>query len=56
MTMVSSSYMLNHGLSQPEILDLLVSGFTGTLQTWWEKHITDESKSSIRSAVKTNEE
>jgi len=56
MTMVSSSYMLNHGLSQPEILDLLVSGFTGTLQTWWEKHLTDESKASIRSAVKTNEE
>jgi hypothetical protein len=31
MTMVSSSYIMNHALSQPEVLDLLVSGFTGTL-------------------------
>jgi len=56
MTMVSSSYVMNHNLSQPEVIDLLVSGFTGTLQNWWEKHLTDESRASIRSAVKTNEE
>jgi hypothetical protein len=56
MTMVSSSYVMNHNLSQPEVVDLLVKGFTGTLQSWWEKHLTDESRASIRSAVKTNEE
>jgi hypothetical protein len=56
MTMVSSSYVMNHDLSQPEVVDLLVSGFTGTLQSWWEKHLTDESRAIIRSAVKTNEE
>jgi hypothetical protein len=56
MTMVSSSYVMNHDLSQPEVVDLLVAGFTGTLQSWWEKHLTDESRASIRSAVKTNEE
>jgi hypothetical protein len=56
MTMVSSSYVMNHNLSQPEVVDLLVAGFTGTLQSWWEKHLTDESRASIRSAVKTNEE
>jgi len=56
MTMVSSSYVMNHDLSQPEVVDLLVKGFTGTLQSWWEKHLTDESRASIRSAVKTNEE
>jgi len=56
MTMVSNSYAMNHDLSQPEIVDLLVSGFTGTLQTWWEKHLIGDSKASIRSAVKTNEE
>jgi len=31
MTMVSSSYVMNHDLSQPEVVDLLVKGFTGTL-------------------------
>jgi hypothetical protein len=43
-------------LSQLEVVDLLVKGFTGTLQSWWEKHLTDESRANIRSAVKTNEE
>jgi hypothetical protein len=56
MTMVSNSYATNHGLSQPEVIDLLVSGFTGTLQAWWEKHLTDESKDSIKYAVKTDAE
>jgi hypothetical protein len=32
MTMVANSYVMNHDLSQPEVIDLLVSGFTGTLQ------------------------
>jgi hypothetical protein len=54
MTMVSNSYATNHGLSQPEVIGLLVSGFTGTLQAWWEKHLTDESKDSIKYAVKTD--
>jgi hypothetical protein len=56
MTMIFSSYVMNHDLSQLEVVDLLVSGFIGTLQNWWEKHLTDESKASIRSVVKTNEE
>jgi hypothetical protein len=56
MTMVSNSYATNHGLSQPEVIDLLVSGFAGTLQAWWEKHLTNESKESIKYAVKTNAE
>jgi hypothetical protein len=56
MMMVSNSYVMNHDLSQPEVMDLLVSGFTGTLQAWWEKHLTDESKASIRKFVKTDEE
>jgi hypothetical protein len=56
MTMVANSYVMNHDLSQPEVIDLLVSGFTGTLQAWWEKHLTDESKASIRHAVRTKAE
>jgi len=47
MTIVSSSYVMNHDLSQPEVVDLLVAGFTGTLQSWWEKYLTDESRASI---------
>jgi hypothetical protein len=56
MTMVSNSYATNHSLSQPEVIDLLVSGFAGTLQAWWEKHLTNESKESIKYAVKTDAE
>jgi hypothetical protein len=56
MMMVSNSYVMNHDLSQPEVMDLLVSGFTGTLQAWWEKHLTDESKASIRKSVKIDKE
>jgi hypothetical protein len=56
MTMVTNSYATNHGLSQPEVVDLLVSGFIGTLQAWWEKHLTEESKDSVKYAVKTDPE
>jgi hypothetical protein len=56
MTIVSNSYVMNHDLSQPEVVDLLVSGFTGTLQAWWEKHLTDESKDSIQHAIKKDTE
>jgi hypothetical protein len=56
MTMVSNSYATNHSLGQPKVIDLLVSGFTWTLQAWWEKHLTDESKNNIKYDVKTDAE
>ncbi|CAL2237374.1 unnamed protein product [Prunus armeniaca] len=32
------------------------TGFTGTLRSWWDKHLSDESRSNIIHAVKRNEE
>jgi hypothetical protein len=52
MSMVANSYHTNHDISQPEVIDLLVTGFTGTLQAWWDKHLTMESKDRIKYAVK----
>ncbi|KAI5339094.1 hypothetical protein L3X38_018366 [Prunus dulcis] len=56
MSMVANSYITNHSFRQSEIVPLLVTGFTGTLRYWWDKHLTPESKSSITYAVKLNED
>ena len=43
MSMVANSYVnAFNDLGQSEIVELLVSKFTGTLRNWWEKHFTDE--------------
>ncbi|KAI5330981.1 hypothetical protein L3X38_021107 [Prunus dulcis] len=54
--MVANSYITNHSFRQSEIVPLLVTGFTGTLRYWWDKHLTSESKSQIIYAVKLNED
>ncbi|CAL8174669.1 unnamed protein product [Prunus armeniaca] len=56
MSMVANSYITNHSFRQSEIVPLLVTGFTGTLRYWWDKHLTPESKSLIIHAVKLNED
>ncbi|CAL9010817.1 unnamed protein product [Prunus brigantina] len=56
MSMVANSYITNHSLRQSEIVPLLETGFTGTLRSWWDKHLTDESRNSIIHAVKLNED
>jgi hypothetical protein len=56
MSMVANSYYTNHTLSQIEVLELLTTGFTGTLLSWWDKHLTEESKNEIKYAVKTDPE
>jgi hypothetical protein len=43
-------------LSQIEVLDLLVTGFTGTLLQWWDKHLSQQQKDSIRHSVKLDPE
>ena len=35
MSMVGIAYQNNHDLDQPDIVNLLVTGFSGTLQGWW---------------------
>ncbi|KAI5317836.1 hypothetical protein L3X38_037543 [Prunus dulcis] len=54
--MVANSYITNHSFRQSEIVPLLVTGFTGTLRYWWDKHLTPESKIQISYAVKLNED
>ena len=56
MSMVGIAYQNNHDLDQPEIVNLLVTGFSGTLRGWWDSYITEESRESIKHAVKKNDE
>ena len=56
MSMVGIAYQNNHDLDQPEIVNLLVTGFSGTLRGWWDSYITEESREFIKHAVKKNDE
>ena len=56
LSMVANSYMTNHQLTHIEIIDLLVTGFSGKLKSWWEKHLTEESRDFIKNSVKKDEE
>ena len=56
MSMVGIAYRNNHDLNQPEIVNLLVTGFSGTLCGWWDSHLTEESRDSIKHAAKRNDE
>ena len=56
MSMVGIAYQNNHELDQPEIVNLLVTGFSDTLYGWWDSYLTEESKDSIKHAVKKNDE
>ena len=54
--MVGIAYQNDHDLDQPEIVNLLVTGFSGTLRGWWDSYLTEDSKESIKNAVKKNDE
>ena len=56
MSMVGIAYRNNHDLDQPKIVNLLVTGFSGTLHGWWDSYLTEEFRDSIRHAVKKNDE
>lgn len=57
MSMVANSYITNYNnLSQPEIVEMLVSGFTGILRSWWDNHLTTDTKESIIHAVQRDNE
>ena len=53
--MVGISYQNNHDLGQPKIVNLLVTGFSGTLRGWWDSYLTEDSKDLIRNAIKKND-
>ena len=50
--MVGIAYQNNHDLDQPEIVNLLVTGFSGTLRGWWDSYLTEESRDFIRHVIK----
>ena len=56
MSMVGIAYQNNHDLDQPEIVNLLVTGFSSTLRGWWDSYLTEDSKDSIKNAIKKNDE
>ena len=56
MSMVGIAYQNNHDLDQPNIVNLLVTVFSSTFRGWWDSYLTEESRDSIRHAVKKNDE
>ena len=56
LSMVGIAYMNNHNLDHPEIVDLLVTGFSGTLRGWWDSYLIEDFRESIKHAVKKNNE
>jgi hypothetical protein len=56
MSMVANVYDTNQNLSQAEIVDLLATGFSGTLRNWWDKHLTEETREGIRKAIKKGDD
>ncbi|KAL0004267.1 hypothetical protein SO802_011828 [Lithocarpus litseifolius] len=56
MSMVAITCMNNHNLDHPEIVELLSTGFSGTLRGWWDSYLTEDSRGSIKHAVKKNDD
>ena len=55
--MVANSYITSYtSLSQPEIVEMIASGFTGILRSWWENHLTTDTKESIIYAIQRDDE
>ena len=53
--MVGIAYQNNHNLDQPEIVNLLVTGFSRTLCGWWDSYLIEESRDSIKHVEKNDE-
>jgi len=56
MSMVANACVTNHDLSHLEIVDVLATRFSSTLRHWWDRHLTEDSRTTIRQAVKKNDE
>ncbi|KAG4915104.1 hypothetical protein JHK87_052661 [Glycine soja] len=54
MTMVVTAYQTSHECPEETIVDILVAGFSGQLKGWWDNYLTNEEKSKIYSAIKTD--
>ena len=56
MSMVANAYFTNHNVDHVEIVDFLTTSFSRTPCGWWENFLTEESRESIRKAVKKDDE
>ena len=56
MSVVGIAYLNNHNLDHLEIVDLLVTGFSGILCGWWNSYLTEDSRESIKHVIKKNAE
>ena len=56
MSMVGIAYANGHDFTQLEIVNMLVTGFSGSLRGSWDSYLTEESRESIKNAVKKNDE
>ena len=54
--MVGIAYLNNQNLDHPKIVDFLVTSFSSTLCGWWDSNLTEDSRESIKYAVKKNVE
>ena len=54
--MVANSYMTNNNISQLEIVELFVTGFSGMLKSWWEKHLIEKPKEQIKYSVQQDDD
>ena len=52
MSIVSNAYITNHNLDHAEIVDLLTISFSRALRGWYKKYLTEDSRESIKKAVK----
>ena len=56
MSMVGIAYINNHNLDHSEIVELLVTGFSGALHEWWDSDLTEDFRESIKHVIKKNAE
>ena len=54
-TMVANNY-LNDGITNTEVVELIVLGFTGKLLDWWNNCMTAASKDDIKHAIQKDED
>ncbi|RDX97411.1 putative Polyprotein CP, partial [Mucuna pruriens] len=54
MSMVAMTYQTTHDCSEETIVNILVVGFSGQLKGWWDNYLTNDEKTSIYNAIKTD--
>ncbi|QHN81876.1 uncharacterized protein DS421_20g690780 [Arachis hypogaea] len=50
------AYQAAHDTSEEAIANVIVSGFSGQLNGWWDNYLSDDQKQSIFSSIKVNDQ